>query len=130
MDWALIESWKERGVPLHVALRGIEHSFDSHEAKNRKRTVKSLLYCQEEVEVQYAEWIESRIGSQEAAADSEDATSQTVFSRDVLLQHLNNSLEGITHLNDARKNDDELAEALARTAVLLSEIRHRFFVRR
>ena len=22
MDWALIESWKERGVPLHVALRG------------------------------------------------------------------------------------------------------------
>src|SRR5437867_13150923 len=55
IDWALIESWKERGVPLHVALRAIEHAFDSHEAKKRKRSVKSLLYCQEEVEAQYSE---------------------------------------------------------------------------
>src|SRR5215471_21340802 len=60
MDWALIESWKERGVPLHVALRGIEHAFDSYDAKKQKRTVKTLLYCQEEVEAQYAEWLESR----------------------------------------------------------------------
>src|SRR6187455_1625755 len=41
MDWALIESWKELGVPLHVALRGIEKSFDSYESKPRKRSVKS-----------------------------------------------------------------------------------------
>src|SRR5437660_4742157 len=71
IDWALIESWKERGVPLHVALRAIEHAFDSHEAKKRKRSVKSLLYCQEEVEAQYAEWLETRVSShQETAADS------------------------------------------------------------
>ena len=52
LDWALIESWKEKGVPLHIALNGIERSFDSYEAKPRKRSVKSLLYCQEEVEAQ------------------------------------------------------------------------------
>ena len=126
IDWALIESWKERGVPLHVALRGIEHSFDSHESKQRKRSVKSLLYCQEEVEAQYAEWLGSRIGSQEAAADSADPTSQTVFSRGVLLNHLNQSWERITKLRDARNADDELSEALARTAALLSEIRDDF----
>ena len=28
MDWALIEGWKERGVPLHVVVRAIEHAFD------------------------------------------------------------------------------------------------------
>src|SRR2546429_5577642 len=50
IDWALIESWKERGVPLHVVLRAIEHAFDSYESKKHKRTVKTLLYCQEEVE--------------------------------------------------------------------------------
>ena len=126
MDWALIESWKERGVPLHVALRGIEHSFDSHEAKKRRRTVKSLLYCQEEVEAQYAEWLDSRVGSQDAAPDSEDATSQTVFSRDVLLQHLNNSLERMAQLRDSRRADDELSEALARATALLTEIRDDF----
>ena len=62
IDWALIEGWKERGVPLHVVVRAIEHAFDSHESKKQKRTVKTLLYCQEEVEAQYAEWLESRVG--------------------------------------------------------------------
>src|SRR3954468_15214636 len=63
LDWALIESWKEMGVPLHVALRGIEKSFDSYEARPRKRSVKTLMYCQEEVEAQYAEWLESQTGA-------------------------------------------------------------------
>src|SRR5687768_2559725 len=67
MDWALIESWKEMGVPLHVALRGVEKSFDSHEAKPRKRSVKSLMYCQEEVEAQFAEWLESQTGARRDA---------------------------------------------------------------
>src|ERR687890_1353881 len=62
LDWALIESWKTMGVPLHVALRGIEQSFDSYESKPRRRSVKSLLYCQEEVEAQFAEWRESQTG--------------------------------------------------------------------
>src|SRR5919206_3859489 len=56
LDWALIESWKRMGVPLHVALRGIEKAFDSYESRPRKRTVKSLMYCQEEVEAQFHEW--------------------------------------------------------------------------
>ena len=76
LDWALIESWKQIGVPLHVALRGIEHAFDSYEAKPRKRSVKTLFYCQEEVEAQYAEWLEARVGLEDTdtnpAATSED----------------------------------------------------------
>src|SRR6185369_11397067 len=72
LDWALIESWKEKGVPLHVALRGIEKSFDSYEAKPRKRSVKSLMYCQEEVEAQFAEWLESQTGAQSKSATAED----------------------------------------------------------
>src|SRR5205807_4778301 len=82
IDWALIESWKERGVPLHVALRGIEHAFDSHDAKKQKRTVKTLLYCQEEVEAQYAEWLESRVGNHEdATAPTADADEKISFPR-------------------------------------------------
>ena len=44
MDWALMETWKQQGIPLHIVLRGIEKSFDSFESRPRKRTVKSLLY--------------------------------------------------------------------------------------
>src|SRR5437016_10827375 len=97
IDWALIESWKERGVPLHVAVRGIEHSFDSYDAKKQKRTVKTLLYCQEEVEAQYAEWLESRVGSHDADPKEPD-NDRAPFPRVVVLRHLEQSWADLTNL--------------------------------
>lgn len=124
MDWALIESWKERGVPLHVALRAIEHAFDSYEAKKHKRTVKTLLYCQEEVEAQYAEWLESRVGSHDErpAADPEE-DQKSPFPREAVLAYLDTSLKALTQLFEQRQlSDDELTEALSRAITLLTEI--------
>jgi phage terminase Nu1 subunit (DNA packaging protein) len=123
IDWALIESWKERGVPLHVALRGIEHSFDSYESKKHKRTVKTLLYCQEEVEAQYAEWRESRVGSHDEKADAPPASDTSPFSRDAILDHLARSLDEIQQLAQERKHEDSFGEALTRASALLTEIR-------
>ena len=121
IDWALIESWKERGVPLHVALRGIEHALDSHEAKKRKRTVKSLLYCQEEVEAQYAEWLESRVGAPAEAV--KDAEEKSPFPRDVVLAYLARSHDQLTKAYESRQSkQDDLAIALARAIRLHSEI--------
>src|SRR5438105_6586470 len=122
IDWALIESWKERGVPLHVALRGIEHAFDSYDAKKHKRTVKTLLYCQEEVEAQFAEWLESRVGSHDDKPDSDD-DSKSPFPRATVITHLERSLEEINRLTNQRESlQDELSEAFARAAKLLTEI--------
>src|ERR687889_1338753 len=63
LDWSLMESWKAQGIPLHVVLRGIEKSFDSYESRPRNRSVKTLYYCQEEVEAQFREWLESQTGA-------------------------------------------------------------------
>ena len=128
IDWALIESWKERGVPLHVALRGIEHAFDSYESKKRKRSVKTLLYCQEEVEAQYAEWLESRVGSHEERdiEDEERSSDKSPFSRDVVLSHLARSLASIKELSTQPKQPIELHEALERAASLLDDIRDEY----
>lgn len=124
LDWALIEGWKERGVPLHVALRGIEHSFDSYEAKKHKRTIKTLLYCQEEVEAQYAEWLESRVGSNESAdATSAIPADSSPFSREAVSNHLARVLDELQQLSQQRKQEDELSEAFARGLRLLTEIR-------
>jgi hypothetical protein len=125
IDWALIESWKERGVPLHVALRAIEHAFDSHESKKRKRSVKSLLYCQEEVEAQYAEWLETRVGGHEESPASEVSGSadSSPFSREAVLAHLARSRDRLATLARERMQSDELTEALSRAANLLAEIR-------
>jgi hypothetical protein len=125
MDWALIESWKEMNVPLHVALRGIERSFDSWEAKPRKRSIKSLLYCQEEVEAQFAEWLEARAGAAEdenGAGEPEAADSP--FSRTAIAEHLQRCVSELRETSAAikRKRDDELSEALDRAVLLLNDL--------
>ena len=28
LDWALIEVWQDRGIPLHIVIRSIESVFD------------------------------------------------------------------------------------------------------
>ena len=138
MDWALIESWKEMGVPLHVALRGIERSFDSYESRPRKRSVKSLMYCQEEVEAQFAEWLESQTGahapSQKDADDSdaegaaptdEGAGRGLPFPRAVISAHLAECRDSVRRALDSRREragDGPLCEALARAAVRLEEL--------
>ena len=123
MDWALMETWKQEGIPLHIVLRGIERSFDSFESRPRKRTVKSLLYCQEEVEAQYAEWIEARVGASSSTTDVSDL-DKTPFSVEAIKEHLESSRNALVQLAEARrqKQEDDLSEAMARAAALLGEI--------
>ena len=50
LDWALIETWKEAGVPLEAALKGIDRAFEKwHARKRRFRQVNSVAYCAQEV---------------------------------------------------------------------------------
>jgi hypothetical protein len=128
MDWALMETWNQQGIPLHVVLRGVEKSFDSFEARPRKRTVKSLLYCQEEVEAQYAEWIEARVGSSPGSNSAETDADKTPFSFAAVTEHLKRSRSSLSDLAKSRrqKAEDDLSEALARAAALLGDIENDF----
>jgi hypothetical protein len=50
LDWALLESWKESGVPLEAALKGIDRAFEKYHKRKRKfRQVNSIAYCTQEV---------------------------------------------------------------------------------
>src|SRR5690349_198507 len=50
LDWALIETWKDAGIPLEAVLRGIDEAFDRYDARPSKtRKVNSLAYCAQEV---------------------------------------------------------------------------------
>ena len=133
MDWALIESWKEMGVPLHVALRGIESAFDSFNSKPRRRTVKSLLYCQEEVEAQFAEWHDAQVGG-EAKKNGEQINekgtedAELPFSRAVILEHLERVRTSLLLISGERKRsgEDQFYEALSRSASRLAELEKDF----
>jgi hypothetical protein len=123
MDWALMETWKQQGIPLHIVLRGVEKSFDSFEARPRKRTVKSLLYCQEEVEAQYEEWVEAHVGS---SPGPEPDSDKTPFSFASISEHLKRSRTALAALVQSRKKEDDLSEALARATTLLVDIENDF----
>jgi hypothetical protein len=128
MDWALMETWKEQGIPLHIVLRGIEKSFDSYEAKPRKRSVKSLLYCQEEVEAQFAEWMESRVGASPSqdgdVQDGEKEAAKLPFSLTEIGDHLERGRLALTQaaITRGQNGEDDFSEALSRAAALLEEI--------
>lgn len=50
LDWALIESWKNAGVPLEAVLRGIDAAFEKWRGKKSKvQMVNSLAYCAQAV---------------------------------------------------------------------------------
>ena len=124
IDWALMETWKQQGIPLHIVLRGVEKSFDSFEARPRKRTVKSLLYCQEEVEAQYGEWVEAHLGS--SPDHVEPDSDKTPFSFAAVSEHLQRNRAALAELAQARNKEDDLSEALTRAATLLMEIENDF----
>ena len=126
MDWALMETWNQQGIPLHIVLRGVEKSFDSYESRPRKRTVKSLLYCQEEVEAQYAEWVEARVGASSSANNSEPDSEKTPFSFAAISEHLKRCRGALADLARSRNKDDDLSEALSRAAALLGDIEKDF----
>jgi len=126
LDWALIETWKQQGIPLHIVLRGVEKSFDSYEAKPRKRTVKTLLYCQEEVEAQFAEWVESHVGSADDSPEPETESDKTPFSFAAITEHLERCRGALSELAASRREADDLSEALTRASALLVDIEKDF----
>ena len=72
LDWALIESWKDSGIPLEAALRGIDRAFEKWRAKKTKgQLVNSIAYCSQAVMEEAKRAIEPRGASpQEAPFDA------------------------------------------------------------
>jgi len=96
MDWALVESWKNAGIPLLIVLRAINKSFDSYDSRaHRFRKINSILYCQQEVEATFAEYRLALTGGDAEAKPEEDASRKTgrkktaeAFPRQALLDFL------------------------------------------
>jgi hypothetical protein len=67
LDWALIETWREAGIPLEAVLRGIDTAFDkydarAHKARGRLRKVNGLAWCAQAVMQSAEELVEASTG--------------------------------------------------------------------
>ncbi len=50
LDWALIENWKDAGIPLEAVLKGIDDAFEKWRSrKQKRRLVNSVAYCTQAV---------------------------------------------------------------------------------
>jgi hypothetical protein len=136
LDWALIESWKNAGIPLHVVLRAINKSFDAYDARPRKyRKVNSIFYCQQEVEATFAEYRLAQVGGAPVTniTQQEDGSATPVvepravepFPKPVLLEFLSRSDDELRAASALAVEDGagEVENAIERARARLAEIR-------
>ena len=68
LDWVLIETWQQAGIPLEAVLRGIDSAFDKHDAQKlragarRQRSVNGLAWCAQAVLETTEQTMEASIG--------------------------------------------------------------------
>jgi hypothetical protein len=112
LDWSLVETWKDAGIPLHIVLRAINEAFDAYDARAQKhRKINSIFYCQQQVEANFAEYRLAQVGGDSASLGSGSGESrgtgrgseQAAFPKDVLFGFL-------------ARCDDELRAAASRAS--------------
>jgi hypothetical protein len=119
LDWALIESWREAGVPLEAVLRGIDTAFDRYEtrsmrSKGRLRKVNGLAWCAQAVMAAAEEMVEAATG---AAPQREVVAQSSGFENERVAVFLRRNADGV-----ASANEGSLREALAPIATRLREL--------
>ena len=76
LDWALIETWKEAGIPLEAVLRGIDVAFDHYERRPSKtRKVNGLAFCSQEVLAAAEEMKEAAVGTKRETEERDSGLS-------------------------------------------------------
>jgi hypothetical protein len=96
IDWALIETWREAGIPLDAVLRGIDAAFDRHDQRAKKvgsrvRKVNGLAWCAQAVMQTVEEMHEAAVGGSTPAGTREDDG----FERERLVAYLNANADAL-----------------------------------
>ncbi len=64
LDWVLMETWKDAGIPLQAVLRGIDVTFEHYERRPSKtRKVNGLGFCSQEVLAAAEDMKEAAVGT-------------------------------------------------------------------
>jgi hypothetical protein len=90
IDWALIETWREAGIPLAAVLKGIDTAFDKYDARKHKarvRRVNGLAYCAQEVISAVEAMKEAAVGAPARTSPAEQAANQG-FEQERIAAHL------------------------------------------
>jgi hypothetical protein len=118
LDWALIETWREAGIPLEAALRGIDAAFDKYESRQKRgrmQRINGLAWCAQAVMQAAIEMNEASTGSAEEAA----APRESGFEHERVAGHLMAAAEV---LEAAKVAEDACRATAARLRELAAEV--------
>lgn len=123
LDWALIETWREAGVPLEAVLRGIDASFDAYDAKARRgagkpRKVNGLAWCAQAVMQAFEDAREAAVGT--AKPEQEDRESG--FEAGRISRYLAQNAAHFELVTLPPPADTIVAELAARLRILAAEV--------
>ena len=118
LDWALIDTWREAGIPLEAVLRGIDTAFDRYEARRHRtaRRINGLAWCAQEVMAATEDMREASVGA--AKPESEPANAGLEWDR--IASHLTRAageLRAAQLTGLAAQTAVEIADRLAVLAV-------------
>jgi len=131
MDWSLIASWRDTGIPLQVALRGIDIAMDGFYAKKRRGNskVNSLCYCHDSVIAEYQTHLESHVGESsvhaQASAEGQEAgvEDKNEPETEAVLGFLSTRISEIKALS-AKQYPGSALEGIQRVLVRMEEVVH------
>jgi hypothetical protein len=122
IDWALIETWREAGIPLAAVIKGIDTAFDKYDARKNKarvRRVNGLAYCAQEVISAFEEMQEAAVGAGPARTSPADQTANQGFEQERIAAHLEAAAQQLR----AAPQNGSLAEIADRLQALAGEVR-------
>ena len=94
LDWALIETWKDAGIPLEAALRGIDAAFDRYDQRPAKtKKINSLAYCSQEVLAAAEDMKEAAVGTASGEASASKAGAGQGFEPGTIASFLRRNAE-------------------------------------
>jgi hypothetical protein len=123
VDWALIETWREAGIPLAAVLRGIDAAFDKHDAKQTRRghrKVNGLAWCAQTVMVAAEEMREASIGMAQPAQTEKESGG---FEQERVARHLLGCAEALRRTVEPLRCAAIREETAGRLEALAGEVR-------
>lgn len=109
LDWALIETWKNSGVPLEAVLRGIDVAFENwrkRRSKAKVQMINSLAYCAQAVLTEA-----QKLAAKPSTQSPQKAAAEPPFSKQQIKRYLEENLE---KLQQAGADYQPVAEGLQR----------------
>jgi hypothetical protein len=124
LDWALIESFQESGIPLEVVLRGMETAFAKQAKRPSKvQKVNSLSYCSQAILSEFERFQESSVGKHEPG---ESVSARDQSERENLVQMMERTAGQLIQVSERVHREglsvgEEFFESIARTLQSLKQ---------